>query len=65
VLEWHDDERWGLIERPDLDGPCWVHFSSLAMDGFHRLEPGARVRAHVETVAQDGYRYRATDVIVL
>ncbi len=63
VREWHDDEGWGVVEGPDLPGPCWVHFSVIEMTGYHALVPGATVHVAVEIAEQDGFACRAARVV--
>jgi CspA family cold shock protein len=63
VRDWDDDEGRGVIDCPELDAPCWAHYSTIEMEGFRRLEPGAGVRVMVERFDQDGFRYRATRVV--
>jgi CspA family cold shock protein len=62
VVEWHDDDGWGLIDCPELDGPCWAHFSVVEMDGYRSLAVGTMVRLAAEAMDVDGYRYSATRV---
>ena len=65
VREWHDDEGWGVVDCADLEAACWVHYSVVEMRGYRRLDGGTGVRVVVERVEQDGYHFRATQVIPL
>lgn len=56
------DEGWGVIDGPDVPGGCWVHFSTLAMDGYRKLTPGQQVSFRAEPKSQDGFPYRAVKV---
>jgi cold shock protein len=66
VLEWNDDEGWGVLSAPAIaPGGVWVHFSAIEMKGYRSLAPGRAVRAGVIgplPYAQEGYRYEATSV---
>jgi CspA family cold shock protein len=58
------DEGWGVIDAPEVPGGCFVHFSSIEMDGYRALAAGERVRFRFEHLdfLQDGCRYRALAV---
>jgi CspA family cold shock protein len=56
------DEGWGVIDGPDVPGGCWVHFSSIATDGYRQLTQGQQVSFRAESASQDGYAYRAVKV---
>ena len=56
------DEGWGVIDGPDVPGGCWVHFSSIVMDGYRELAPGQQVSFRAEAASQDGFAYRAMKV---
>jgi CspA family cold shock protein len=61
VVEWRDDEGWGLAFAEDYPGGIWVHFSALHMDGERALAPGTRIDATVDGPLEDspnGYPYR-------
>ncbi|MHC5796554.1 cold-shock protein [Lacisediminihabitans sp. FW035] len=63
VLSWFPEQGWGVIASADTAGGCWTHFSSLRMSGFRALAPGAVVEFEYESFAQDGYGYRALEVV--
>lgn len=49
VVKWFSDKKgYGFIEQED-GGDIFVHFSSIAMDGFKTLAEGDRVTFDVET----------------
>jgi cold shock protein len=58
------DEGWGVIDALEVPGGCFVHFSSIEMDGYRALTAGQRVRFRYEHLdfLQDGCRYRALAV---
>jgi CspA family cold shock protein len=60
VVEWDDDEGWGVLDSADTPGGCWAHYSVIEMSGFHTLGLGDVVRVRFEDVEQDGYEFRAT-----
>jgi CspA family cold shock protein len=63
VVEWREDEGWGVAFAEEVPEGIWIHFSALQMDGYRALEPGARVDLILEgplASDQDGYRYRAS-----
>ncbi len=64
VREFAPDEGWGVIDAAEVPGGCFVHFSSIEMDGYRALAAGQRVRFRFEHLdfLQDGYRYRALAV---
>jgi len=57
--EWNDDEGYGVIDSPSTPGGSWVHFSSIAMDGYRSLATGDLVAFTYEAGQQDGSDYRA------
>jgi CspA family cold shock protein len=59
VREWDRDQGFGVLNSEDTPGGCWVWFSSIVMDGYRELTVGAHISFTHETVAQDGYDYRA------
>jgi len=59
---WNDEEGWGALASPDVDGEVWAHFSKLLMDGYKSLRVGQPVRFEYETPRQDGYPHRAASV---
>jgi CspA family cold shock protein len=49
VVKWFSDKKgYGFIEQEE-GGDIFVHFSSIAMDGFKTLAEGDRVTFDVET----------------
>jgi CspA family cold shock protein len=66
VKQWSDDEGWGVLSSPDVDGDVWAHYSALHVDGFRTLRVGDTVSAEIVDIGspnQDGYRYRAERVV--
>jgi CspA family cold shock protein len=62
VVEWRDDEGWGLAYADEAPDGIWIHFSALKMEGYRALEPGMRVDVTVEGPLESGdhgYRFRA------
>lgn len=62
VRSFDADEGWGVIDGPDVPGGCWVHFSTIAVDGYRQLVPGQRVAFRAEAAEQDGFAFRAVKV---
>jgi CspA family cold shock protein len=62
VRTFHAEEGWGVIDGPDVPGGCWVHFSTIAMDGYRELARGQHVWFRAEAASQDGFAYRAVKV---
>jgi cold shock protein len=63
VREWDDAEGWGVVDSPETPGGCWTHYSHVDMAGYRKLVPGERVDLVWETFGQDGYAFRAVQVI--
>ncbi|GIH21576.1 cold shock domain-containing protein [Rugosimonospora africana] len=55
--------RLGVIDSDETPGGCWVHFSHLVMEGFKALDPGQGVELTWVAASQDGYAYRAVEVV--
>lgn len=64
VQSWDDEEGWGVLASPDIQGEIWAHFSAVyAKPGaFASLNPGESVLFTWEEFPQDGYSYRAVHV---
>jgi CspA family cold shock protein len=60
VRFWKAEDGWGVIDSSDTPGGCWAHFSHLV--GFGHTPAGQEVTFDFEAAAQDGYRFRATEV---
>ena len=54
----------GVIDAPEAPGGCFVHFSSIQMDGYRQLSAGQDVQFTFERPGflQDGCLYRALAV---
>ncbi|MHC5034235.1 MAG: cold-shock protein [Planctomycetota bacterium] len=60
TVKWFDNKKgYGFIEQDEGDEDVFVHYSSVAMEGFKTLEEGDRVSF---TVTQGDKGLRAVDV---
>lgn len=49
IVKWFNASKgYGFIGREDGESDIFVHFSSIAMDGFRRLEEGQKVEFSIE-----------------
>jgi CspA family cold shock protein len=67
VKSWSDEEGWGVLVSPDVGGDIWAHFSAIDGTGYRELVAGQTVTFEVEDLGgpiQDGYRFRASRVVV-
>ena len=67
VKSWSDEEGWGVLVSPDVSGDIWAHFSAIDGTGYRELVAGQTVTCEVEDLGgpiQDGYRFRASRVVV-
>jgi cold shock protein len=64
VVLWSDEEGWGAIASPEVDGEIWTFFSEIEGDGYQSLRLGQSVTFTYETPGflQDGYPHRAVSV---
>ncbi|MFC6085091.1 cold-shock protein [Sphaerisporangium aureirubrum] len=63
VVEWKDDEGWGVLRSADVSGDVFAHFSAIVgVEGYRSLVPGQRVRFTWERGRQDGFDFRAIEV---
>lgn len=65
TVRWHDEEGWGAVASPEVEGQVWVHFSVVVMAGHRTLTPGQVVRFTYQTPGQDGYPHSARRVTPL
>jgi cold shock protein len=65
VVLWNDEEGWGVVASPSVNGEVWAHFSNIEMTGYRTLTPGQAVRFVYETPpgGMDGYPHCAMHVI--
>ena len=63
VRVWHGDQGWGVIDSPVTPRGCWAHFSAVRMAGHEQLAASTEVRFTFEAVRQDGYAFRAVEVL--
>jgi len=59
---WDDEEEWGALASPEVEGEVGAFFGNLKMDGYRSLRVGQPVRFEYETPGQDGYPHRAVSV---
>jgi CspA family cold shock protein len=64
AVSWHDEDGWGSVSSPLVDGEVFVMFADIRMDGYASLRPGQAVSFTYETPGflQDGYPHRAIAV---
>ncbi|NPV76561.1 MAG: cold-shock protein [Anaerolineae bacterium] len=49
IVKWFNASKgYGFIGREDGESDVFVHFSSIVMDGFRRLEEGQKVEFSIE-----------------
>lgn len=49
IVKWFNASKgYGFIGREDGESDIFVHFSSIVMDGFRRLEEGQKVEFSIE-----------------
>jgi cold shock CspA family protein len=67
VKSWSDEEGWGVLVSSDVSEDIWAHFSAIDGAGYRELVVGQTVTCDVEDLGgpiQDGYRFRASRVVV-
>jgi cold shock protein len=68
VKTWHEDEGWGALVSPHVDGDVFAHFSAIEAEGYRELDAGATVDFEYEPYPEgldeddEVYYYRATRV---
>lgn len=62
LVQWHEDEGWGVIASPDTPGGCWVHYSAAQSTGVRQISRGQHVLFEWERCKQDGYEFRAVSL---
>jgi CspA family cold shock protein len=68
VKEWSDDDGWGVLVSPELEGTVFAHFIHIRGqgDGFRTFEDGTPVVFETDGHAgQDGCDHRASWVEAL
>lgn len=59
VIEWRDEEGWGVLSSPSVEGTVFAHFSNIRdMTGYRFLIAGQAVEFEYETPGQDGCDHR-------
>jgi CspA family cold shock protein len=60
VKFFNPEKGWGGIESPELPHDVWVHYSTIAGQGYRSLEEGERVEFAYEDCAghQDSWHFR-------
>jgi CspA family cold shock protein len=53
VVRWDDDKHAGLVEAPDLPGPCWVDSSVVHVHGAEGADLRAGQVVEVEWTESD------------
>lgn len=65
TVKWFNDEKgFGFISNEDGSGDVFVHFSSIMVDGFKKLEEGQHVCFDTEQDPKDSRKLRAVNVRV-
>jgi cold shock protein len=68
VKTWHDEEGWGVLVSPRVDGDVFAHFGHIEAEGYRALDSGATVDFEYEPYPEgqdegdEVYYYRATRV---
>lgn len=61
VQRWDDEEGWGVLVSPDVEGTVFAHFSHIRdMTGYRFLSRGQSVEFEYETPGQDGCDHSAS-----
>jgi len=63
VVRWDENRRAGLIEAPDLPGPCWVDASVVEHGPHGELRAGQTVEVDWVETDQAEAPLRATRVV--
>ena len=64
VRVWHAEDGWGVLDCEETPGGCWAHYSVVQMDGYRALASGQQVCLDWEYAEQDGFRFRAVQVLL-
>jgi CspA family cold shock protein len=60
VLQWDDDEGWGVFGFRRFPGTAFAHFSDIQIEGYRILTPGQAVEfEYMPGRGQDGCHHRA------
>jgi cold shock CspA family protein len=62
VVAWHDDERWGVLASPDVEGEVWANYVNIVGKGYTPLRESQRVRFSYRTPGTHGYPHVAEAV---
>lgn len=63
VREWSKFDGFGVIDSAETPGGCWAHYSVINSMPPRDLEAGQDVMFTWEEFPQDGFTYRATEVV--
>jgi len=65
VKLWNEDEGWGVVSSPDVDGDVWAGFATIESEDYRWLNVGATIEFDYIFVpgGQDGYRYRTERIV--
>jgi CspA family cold shock protein len=63
VREWRSAEGWGVLDSAETPGGCWAHYSHIDAAGYRDLRAGQRVQLTWESPGQDGYEFRAVNIV--
>jgi CspA family cold shock protein len=66
VQRWDDEEGWGVLVSPEVEGTVFAHFSHIRdMTGYRSLATSQQVEFEHESPGQDGCDHRAVWVRAL
>jgi CspA family cold shock protein len=66
VVKWFSNEKgYGFIlKNDDSEVECFVHYSSILMDGYKTLKAGQKVSFQIKEVSKDGqFMVQAVNVV--
>lgn len=66
VVKWFSNEKgYGFIlKNDDSEVECFVHYSSILMDGYKTLKAGQKVSFQIKEISKDGqFMVQAVNVV--